>query len=193
MKLTWRADDPTRALASLQRNTHVAIVRSLKRAATSAQAVAARAIAEDMAIKQGDVKKAMEIKQGRVESEHTIALEVTGARIPLIAWVRNPQPGVRRRGGVSSRLPGGTGRFPHAFIARMASGHIGVFERTGEQRRTVRRGRKRDESIKEKFGPSIVGVFSKHKADIAAAGQESLAKNLAHELAWASAQAGAGK
>jgi hypothetical protein len=171
MKVTWRSD-ADRALTKLQRGTHLAIVRSLKRAAVSARAVAARVIAADMGVKQGDVKKAMEIKQGRVESEHTIALEVTGARIPLVKWVRSPQPGVRRRGGVSARLPGGAGRYPNAFVARMKSGHVGVFSRRAKARLPVN----------ELFGPSIVGVFAKHKPEIAAAGQASLVKNLTHEL-----------
>lgn len=174
MKVVWRSD-MNRALGSLQRNTHIAIVRSLKRAATSARTVAVRVIAQDMGIKQADVRKAMEIKQGRVESEHTIALEVTGARIPLVKWVRNPIPGVRRRGGVSARLPGGAGRYPRAFVARMKSGHVGVYARRDRARLP----------IDELYGPSIVGVFAKHKPEIAEAGQEALVKNLAHELEWA--------
>jgi hypothetical protein len=181
MKLTWRSDEIDRALPRLRQRVHVAIVRSLKRAAVSAQTVAARVIAEDMDLKQADVRKAMEIKQGRVESEHTIALEVTGARIPLVKWVRNPQPGVRRRGGVTAKLPSGAGRYPNAFVAQMQSGHVGVFARAGKSRLPIR----------ELFGPSIVGVFAKHTPEIAEAGQASLEKNLRHELEFATSGSGA--
>jgi hypothetical protein len=73
----------------------------------------------------------------------------------------------------------GRQRLDTAFIARMRSGHTGVFRRTGDTRLP----------IVELFGPSITRVFSKHRPAGLAAGQASLRKNLQHELGWAIDQA----
>jgi hypothetical protein len=71
---------------------------------------------------------------------------------PKTVTKRRPEGGVRY--GVASKL------LPGSFIARVASGHIGVFKRTGK---FGRRGNPKLETIQELFGPSVALVFSRKK------------------------------
>lgn len=175
IRLSLNTERVDRAVSKLLQAQHVAQVRALKRAATTTRAFMATAIAADMAVKVGAARAAMQIRQDRVESEHVITVQIAGARLPLVQWVRNPQPSRRRKGGVTARLPGGAGRYPRAFVAQMASGHVGVFERKGKARLP----------IAELFGPSMVKAFRTHREAGRAAGQAALTKNLQHEFRWA--------
>jgi hypothetical protein len=79
---------------------------------------------------------------------------------------------------------GGGGRtIPNAFIARMQSGHVGVFQRVAGS--SGRRGPAPNRSqlpIRELFGPSIWQVFKKYEAVGLARGREQLIKNLQSEF-----------
>jgi hypothetical protein len=118
-------------------------------------------------------------------------------RIPLIDWdARGPYPSrgkgrgvstslrtsgvtaIKARGkalGVGGSTGGGRGRYPHAFIAQMRSGHRGVFQRGGTKRMP----------IFELFGPSIARVADKYTAAAAARGMDQLRKNLVSEFRYA--------
>jgi len=74
--------------------------------------------------------------------------------------------------GVTARLGGRTKRYSNAFLATMASGHQGVF-----QRKTTARL-----PIKELFGPSIGHVFLKLIDIGKARAIEQFGKNLVAEL-----------
>jgi hypothetical protein len=138
-----------------------------------------RAIAEDLGIKQGDVRKAILVRpavSNSLVAQMSASLEARGARLPLIAF--RARAG---RGGVRARLPGGAGLYPHAFIATMPSGHVGVFQRKGLPRLP----------IVQLHGPSIPKVFERHIPAGLARGQEQLVKNLVHELRFAVQQSAA--
>lgn len=157
-----------------------AIARALNRAGTSTRALMSSLAAKDMGLKTGTVKDQIKVTPA-AESRHVVRLTATGKRIPLIEWVRdkNLAPTRGRRGrGVSARLPGGAGRYPHAFIARMPSGHVGVFQRRATGRLP----------IYQLHGPSLPKVFEKFTPEGLARGGESLKKNLIHELRFASSQ-----
>lgn len=150
----------------------MAVVRALNRSIISARTVQVRSISKDMGLKQADVRKVMTIGQATAEL-HVASLTAAGARIPLYAFsAKGPMPSRGRGRGVTYRLPGGRGRAEHAFIAKMRSGHIGVFQRRGKGRLP----------IAELHGPSIPKVFEKFTPEARARGQEQLTKNLAHEL-----------
>ena|SRR5881392_2014021 len=179
-----------RSLAVLGQRAHVAQVRALKRAGVSARAAMVPAMATDVALKQGEIREEIRIDQSRIEGEHMVQLVIAGKPLPLITWVRNPQPGVRRRGGVTAKLPPpGAGRYPNAFVARMRSGHVGVFERNAGENRRGPKPNRSQLGIHELFGVSLVYVFQKYRPLGAEAGVDSLIKNLEHELEWALEQA----
>jgi hypothetical protein len=65
--------------------------------------------------------------------------------------------GLQKAAGVSVlvRRQGGRQVLPGTFIARMKSGHIGVFERHGRQGNRAERL-----PIDERFGPTLLGIFA---------------------------------
>ena len=162
-----------RALANLgpKKMKRVAI-RSLKRAGTAGRASMSKAITKDTGLKARKVKDEIKIK---VEPAQ-VSLTVTGARIPLIEFrARGPEPSRGRGRGVSYKLPNSRGRIKTAFIARMPSGHRGVFHRKGPKQNPIR----------ELFGPSLTKVFEKFVPDGAKVAAAALVKNLRSEIAFA--------
>ena len=95
-------------------------------------------------------------------------ITVRGAGFPL--YLFNPRQVKGKGGGVRVTLKGRTFVIPHAFIARMKSGHVGVFARgayggkgkniaTGERFGKFQFGKNRY-SINELFTFSAPGAFS---------------------------------
>ena len=174
--LSLNSADTQRAIARLRARAVPAIVRALNRAQTSANAVMVRLVAADLGLKQKDIRDGIRLKPATA-SKLSAEIVATGARIPLVKFSARD----RRPRGVSARIPGGAGRYPQAFIATMRSGHTGVFQRKGVARLPIR----------ELHGPSMPKVFEKHIPEGLARGEESLVKNLIHELRFATRQAAA--
>ena len=174
--------DTSSAEAAFQRledRAPQAIARALNRAITSARVVMRRAMATDLGLKQGAVDKQFFVLNARPDKLKA-SLEVRGKRIPLIEFgARGPEPSRGKGRGVTARLPGGKGRYPHAFIATMRSGHRGVFQRVRGTRLP----------IVELRGPSLPRVFRKYQAAGLQRGEEALRTNLEHELQFAMRQA----
>lgn len=166
-----------RALQQLGNRAPSAVARALNRSAVSTRVVMARAIAQDTKLKVGTVREQVAIQEAKPAAAQLVArISVSGKRIPLIDFqARGPYPSRGRGRGVTARLPTGKGRYPNAFIAQMKSGHKGVFQRARKSRLP----------IYELFGPSLPKVFIKYVALGLARGEESLQKNLAHEVRYA--------
>ena len=153
--------------------TATATMRALNRALTTGTATLSRLIAADMGLKVSDVKAAIKSRAAT-----TVTLEVRLAaslrRLPLVQFnAKGPMPSRGRGRGVTYRIGSqGRTRAEHAFLARMASGHVGVYKRTGPGRLP----------IVQLYGPSIGHVFTKHQQAGVDAMRESFNKNLAHEL-----------
>jgi hypothetical protein len=141
-------------------------VRSLNRAILAGRTLMARAVARDIGLPVGEVKAAMQERQAtldRLEASFGTGLK----RIPLIYFKAK-----QTRTGVSYRLGAGKSLIPHAFLAKMQSGHAGVFARRG----------KTHLPIKEKWGPSLGHVFAKHRPEGRARTKEAFDAAFKHEL-----------
>jgi hypothetical protein len=162
-----------------------AIVRALNRAGVSTRAVMASRVAADTNLRVGTVKDEIRIDKA-TETKPIVRLEIRGRRIPLIEFkATGPTPSRGRGRGVTAKLPGGAGRYPHAFIATMRSGHTGVYQRTPDARRHGPAPNRSQLPIYELRGPSLPHVFAKHATEGLTRGQESLLKNLQSELQFA--------
>lgn len=151
------------------------MARAINRAATSTRTVMQRLVAKDTKLKVGAVRDQIRIEKAKPVADGLRArIIITGARIPLYLFGARPT-----KRGVSANTGQGRKVYPHTFIARMKSGHIGVFERKSRGKGSTRL------PIIEKFGPSLPHVFAKHAPEGLARGEESLQKNLAHELEFA--------
>lgn len=163
-----------RALALIGARTPHALSRAMNRAVVTTRTVMARDIADDTNLGVRTVTKELKVTKASPDSLRA-RISVSGSKIPLDAW----KPTASRRNGVRAKLPPpGKGRYPHAFIATMKSGHRGVF-----QRATLGKGSKRL-PIYQLHGPALPAVFAKLSPRAIAAGQESLMKNFEHELGF---------
>jgi minor tail protein Z (GPZ) len=163
------------ALKNLGQKEVRARVRALNRTIATAQTEARRAIAEDTGLPQRVIAQSLSVERA-VFGRPTATLQATGRRIPLYDFTR--QRKLRGR-------PTGKGAVPGAFIARMASGHVGIFKRVGKSR--SRKGLPPHAPglpITELFGPSLPFVFTNEKimGALLAHAKENLAKNYRHEV-----------
>lgn len=172
-----------------------AVRRAIKRTVNSAKVAMSRDIAQDMNLKVGFVKN--ELKTAVTETpggEFVGQLSVSGRRIPLIQFsakganganATNPVPSAGRGRGVSARVGAGRQQYRGAFIARMNSGHVGVFKRVGSSARKSRGAWSKNLPIIELHGPSLPHVFAK-KAEVGLErAREQMTKELQHEIAFA--------
>jgi hypothetical protein len=171
-------------IARIRKKAPIAQVRALNRAITSANVVMVRAIAGDLAVKQGVVKDRIKVEQATPD-KLTARLYASAKRIPLIELgAKGPEPSRGRGRGVSVKGAGGNRRtIPNAFIATMRSGHRGVFQRvSGSSSRHGPAPMRSQLPIRELFGPSIWKVFGKFETLGLERGREALLKNLQSEF-----------
>lgn len=169
------AYDDRKVTANIQRleaQMPVAIVRALNKSIASGRTIMAREMSQDLGLKVGTVRDAIKVKeasQGRLEAK----LATTMKRIPLSEFSpTGPDPSRGKGRGITYRMQGQRKLLPHAFFARMASGHRGVFLRKGKARLAIR----------EAFGPSLGHVFIKFRPMGIARCAEQLRKNLVSEF-----------
>lgn len=179
----------TAHLAARRANLPIAEVRAINRTMGSVRTVMVRAIADDLGLKQKDVRDALRMQQASLSRPEAI-LAAKLKRIPLSDFsATGPEPSRGKGRGVSYKLAGSRSRIQNAFIATMSSGHRGVFVRAVGNRRGP--GPHRSQlPIRELFGPSLGHVFAKHQAAGIARGREVLIANLKHEIEFASGGSG---
>ena len=102
-----------------------AIYRSLNRTIVGVKVNAARAVRDELTLKIKDIKKDLAIRRAPahgLEAALDIAIRATGLiKFRARQTARGTTVQVKRRSGRK--------RLPHAFIARMKSGHVGVMTR----------------------------------------------------------------
>ena len=163
------------AIQNIGKQNVRAQVRALNRTIMTAQTEARRAIAQDTSLPQNVVGKSLAVQRatfGRPEA----TLAATGRRIPLYDFTRQ-----RKLKG----RPTGRGAIPGGFIARMKSGHVGIFKRVGKAR--SRKGLPSPSPalpITELFGPSLPFVFTNQKimSALLTNAKANLEKNYRHEV-----------
>lgn len=182
-----------RNILRLKAKSAPAVARALKRAGESARTVMVREMSRDLGLKSSTVRDEVKVDivgRGGEPSEMSVRVSVSGARIPLIEFgAKGREPSRGRGPGVSAKLRGGRGRYPHAFIATMHSGHRGVFQRVPGANRHGPAPHRSQLPIVELRGPSLPHVFTKFLPVGLARGQEALVKNLEHEFKFAIQQA----
>jgi hypothetical protein len=161
-----------------------ASVRAMNRSIGKTKTSMSRSIGSDLRIKIADVKKALKLKNATLSSPFAM-FSSSVVRIPLMAFsAKGPEPTKGKGRGVSYRLQGGRGRVPNAFIARMRSGHRGVFVRAKDAAGGKRSKRAWSDNLPiiELFGPSIGHIFKKYREAEAILLPAIFDKNFQHEL-----------
>lgn len=168
-EIKLRDESLLRAMDALGARAVFAQVRALNRSAVTTRTFMQRAVADDTNLGSRDVAKQMRVDEA-TQQRLTSRVIISGKRIPLADFKAR-----QTRRGVSADTGGGRKVYPGTFLATMKSGHLGVFARRGKARLP----------IDERYGPSLPHVFQKHVPEGLARGEESLMKNLAHELDFA--------
>lgn len=169
--LRFRDAEVNRAFDVLGDKALPAVARALNRSAVSIRTLMQRNVAEDTDLPSRTVGKQLKIEEARPTRDRLRArISISGSRIPLAEFKAR-----QTRRGVTANVGSGRKLYPHTFLATMKSGHEGVFGRRGKARLP----------IDERFGPSLPHVFEKHIPEGLARGEESLQKNLTHELEYA--------
>ncbi len=183
--MRWRSEDAEAGMNRLVANAPNAVARALNRSIVTGRVFMRRAVASDIGLQQGVVDKDFTVMEARPE-KLTATLEVQGKRIPLVKFPHSgPLPSRGRPPYVMATVGGATKTYPNAFMARMRSGHTGIFTRVPPSVRMSRGAWSKNLPIVELRGPSLVRVFIKHLADGYAHAEAALANNLEHELAFA--------
>jgi hypothetical protein len=134
---------PRAAAAGINRAAHGAFTFSVREIQRNVGTSSQKAIRRNLVLKRATAEK---------PAAELVAFSAKKDRIPIYEMKPQPRTVTRRRppGGVRY----GRGRLiPGSFIARLGSGHIGVFKRIGAARLP----------IAELFGPSVALVFSRRK------------------------------
>jgi len=170
--------DMDRAITQLGNRATPAIARALNRAAVSTRTVMVRLVSQDTGLKVGAVRDQTSITKATAKAGRLAAqIIISGKPVPLIDFNAR----WNRRRGVTARLRGGKGTYPHAFIATMPGGHRGVFQRVPGALRRGPAPQRAGLPIYELHGPTLASVFRKHIGVGLARGAEAIQTNLAHE------------
>jgi hypothetical protein len=160
-----------RALKELgKKNAIKAGIRAVNRTLTSSRSAVVKDVAPDVGLQQKAVRDQITVVVAKNTGQAPHGqLWATTKRVPLIQFKAKDT-----KRGVTAKLKGGAGRYPHAFIRTTRSGHTGVFQRTGKSRLP----------IYELKGPSLYHAFQKHAPVAQSRALEVLDKNFGHELSY---------
>lgn len=179
----WSAlDRLKRNLAESSGLWRKACIRALHRIGKGAQTLTGRAIREAYTVKAATVNERLRIDKSSINNleisirpakkgRHPLSLSFFKGR-PKSVPAKPPRKGVFAQ----VRKDSGGGYFPSAFVAEMASGNVGVFQRKSSKRTP----------IEKLFGPSVAGMMSdtgtRHK--IVPEVERRLSERLLHEVDW---------
>jgi hypothetical protein len=172
-----------------------ALSNAINRAAQNVKSNMAKFSAARYLVKQKDVKATVKQTKSTKSSLSAEVVSVSQSKIDLYKFKANPtkpkpknppefyQSQVLRDSGLKEL--GGSKDRSKAFVAQMASGHIGFFERRLDANRSSpRTGRKVDQPIVELSGlavPSMIGQ-KENVEKIRQEGEKTLKERLDHEI-----------
>lgn len=163
-------------LSGVQRGPEKVFFNVINRALDTVRTAAGRQIREVYAIKQKDLRAESNIKLKKA-SQTDLAGEIAfaGCKIPLYRFnvtPKQPAQGVRVKAAVLKSSA--QTEFEHAFIARMQSGHIGMFERATAKHLP----------IDEFTGPSVAHMAGNSVVleQVEKEAQETIDKRIDHEM-----------
>jgi hypothetical protein len=174
--------------------------RAVNKTLKGARTEAVKLVRQSIALNASDTRKSFSViraRYGRNSGYKSAAgfLDIKGKPYPLARYPFRPkQPPSQKGVPVASRKPatvqvlkrGHRKVVEHGFVAKMQSGHVGVFIRDGEPRK-MSRGRYQDEvkqPIRELHGPAPAPYFRRDimLRRLAKRVRPRLQKNMQHEL-----------
>ncbi|MDT8901838.1 phage tail protein [Anaeroselena agilis] len=150
--------------------------RAINRSLGSARAEAVRAVRAEYTVSAEAVRKTIATKNATPSMPLGIII-ATGTPIAMSKFDVSPtRPDPKAKRSVTVRVKKGSGRktVKSAFLARMGSGHVGVFKRAGKKRLP----------IEQRFGPSVPQMLGSDNVtrQIEQKARETLDARLDHEI-----------
>ena len=129
------------ALAAIPGGAEKALARSLNRAVERSRTSTVRLIHENYNIRPSDVRKTLRVMRASGKALIAAVLE-RGSPLELMKFAISPKKPPNQRGkkpeARTQTVAGvrfGTRKvLPHAFVARMKNGHVGIYSRRAERR-----------------------------------------------------------
>lgn len=163
-------------LKGIPKGVEKAVAAALNRAAEGARTIAIKKVRERYYIQAKDVRETIEIKKAMI-NEPVAIIKASGSPLALSKFRITPSnpPAKRRKKPIIARVVRGEGGpIRSAFVAKMQSGHIGVFRRVGKERLP----------ITELYGPSVPQMLGHESVTeyIEEKARERLENRLEHEI-----------
>ncbi|MDQ7104205.1 phage tail protein [Serratia sp. MF2] len=149
-------------LNKLGENADKVQIDALNRTITGMRTDGTRLIVKESGLKRPIVFKSFRLYQANKKQDALGAsVVISGKTIPLYQFAPKPSSPMtgRTKGGVRIRVGKSKIQFKHAFIGKMPSNHIGMF-----QRQISKKNKKGREPIIEMFGPSMPQIA--HREEI---------------------------
>jgi len=149
--------DLEQTLAGITNGLSRVMVGAINKTLLTGRSRIVKRIGQEIELKQKVIRESVGIRRAKGGESPQGAITFSRKAIPLIKF--SPQPKLPGKGkgrtGVTVKVRKGKREtLRGTFVARMKSGHIGVFERKGRGAARVKRG-----PIVERYGPTVLGVF----------------------------------
>ena len=182
-------------LLANEKEINKAIGKGAKKAADDAKKETVKQLLSGYTISGSELKSAIKTRKTS-GGEAGAVMNIPSGAIPLYQFEgvtpREVMPPAKGPVRVAVKQSGGA-NLSRSFVAKMPSGHIGVYEREGGKRRDkdshgrLKNSGPEKDHIHELFGPSIAGMFGREKEteiNIAARekAMETLEKHVINEL-----------
>lgn len=177
-------------LAGIPKGAERACSNAINRGLSHLKTQAFKEVREVYAVKLSDLKSVTATQVQKAGGQNPVGyVNFSGMKIPLYKFKVSPtSPGSKQKVKAGVKIGGGA-TFENAFIARMLTGHIGVFERNGKQSIDKRLAKskkpnKYTEKIEEKMGLAA-GQMIKNEdilEELTEQAQEKVNERLEHEI-----------
>ncbi len=181
-------------LAGVPKGAERALSNAMNRGLSKVKIGASKKVREVYTVQASAINEATNTRMKRTSTGDLAGfISFAGYKIPLYKFKVTPKaPGIRKR--VQATIKKGEGgTFEDAFIAQMKTGHLGVFERTGEQGIEARMakakkkgstGNKHTEKIEEKMGLAMGQMLGNPKVieELEKEAQKTVDERIVHEI-----------
>lgn len=178
-------------LAGIPRGVERTFSNAMNRGLSKVKTGASKKVREVYTVQASAINEATNTKIQRTSMGSLAGyVSFSGYKIPLYKFKVTPKaPGIKKKVVAAVKKGGGT-PFEHAFIAQMANGHIGVFERTGtygeNNARVQKYGKKNKhtEDIEEKMGLAMGQMLGNPKVieELEKEAQKTVNERAIHEI-----------
>lgn len=181
-----------KVLAGIPKGAERAFSNAINRALAHTKSQAFKEVRQVYAVQQKDLDSATATRVQKASTGNTVGYVLfSGVKIPLYKFNVSPSEPKKSKNIKAGLRKGSWTAFDHAFIAQMDSGHIGIFERTGEQGIESRlaktkdgKGTKHTETISQIMGLSGAQMIQNGEVEdhLSQEAQEKFEQRVEHEI-----------